>query len=179
MPGQRSSPLISIVWASGGIGVPAGPIAAILPPAITRVPPLISGPAIGCRLPPTKREEALGLSGDLDRPVACRFGRGRHGRVLARANAQAAAWLVSLEEDLAVDHRQLAAREGVERMAVEQDDVGVLADLDRAQPPVQAELPGGVDRDHRQGLSFGNRRRTSPSWPLRGSSGASARRRRS
>ena len=89
--------------------MPAGPIAAILPPAITSVPPLISGPDDRVQIGADQGKEALGLSGDLDRAVAHRFRRGRHRRVVARPSAQAAAWLVALEEYLAVDHRQLAA----------------------------------------------------------------------
>ena len=48
------------------------------------------------------------------------------------SNAQAPARLVPLEVDLAVDQRHLTAREGIERMTVEEHDVGVLARFDRA-----------------------------------------------
>ena len=115
MPGQMSSPLSSIVWASGGIGVPAGPIAAILPSAMTSVPPLISGPADRVQVGADQREEVLGLRGDFDRAVAHRFGAppaspcGRPAGRPSRRRARAAG------KDLAVDQRQLAAREGVER----------------------------------------------------------------
>ena len=113
-------------------------------------PPLDLGSGDRVEVGADQREEALGLSGDLDRPVAQRLGRRRHRRVAARSRPQPAPRLVPLEEYLAVDQGQLAARERVERMAVVKHDIRVLADFDRAQPAVQPELAGRVDRDHGQ-----------------------------
>lgn len=51
-----------MVWASPGIAVPAGPIAAILPSATITVPALISGPVTGCKFAPTSAKMPFGCA---------------------------------------------------------------------------------------------------------------------
>ena len=118
MPGQMSRPLSSIVWASGGIARAGRPDRRDLAVGDDQRAPVDLGAGDRVEVGADQGEDALGLRGDLD----------RRGSGPTRAPAGIAVWspgpgaelaarLVPLEVDLAVDQRQLAPREGVERDA--------------------------------------------------------------
>src|SRR5690348_4988200 len=58
--------------------------------------------------------------------------------------------LLHVEKDLAVDEGRFGARVDAERMRVPDHDVGVLADLDRSDAILHAELHGAVVGDRFQ-----------------------------
>src|SRR5581483_2546699 len=72
------------------------------------------------------------------------------GRALREART-----LGPLEGDLALDEAQDRVRVRGERVAVPDDEVAVLPDLDRARAPVDPELLRRVDRDERERLLLG------------------------
>ena len=59
---------------------------------------------------------------------------------------------VAVVDDDAVDVRALDDRVGAERVVRPDDDVGVLADFERADAVVDAELLRGIERHHRERL---------------------------
>src|ERR1051325_11818529 len=63
--------------------------------------------------------------------------------------------LLLIEEDLTVDERRFGARVHAERITAPHDNVGILADLDRADPILHAELYSAVVGDRFEGFVFG------------------------
>ena len=105
-------------------------------------------------------EEGVGLAGD-------GFGEGQgpgeefgvelgEGGGVFGARGIGGAGFCALEGDLAVDQGEFDAGEGVEGVAVEEGDIGVLADFEGADAGVESKLLGGVDGDHGEGVGFGD-----------------------
>ena len=107
----------------------------------------ITGPETGCTVALTRRSMRRRRSRAALEQLASRLRRGgrrrREGLQLARA----------LEVDLALDQRHFHPAIAVERVAVEDGQVGVLADLDAAGALVEAELLRAVERDRSSSAS--------------------------
>src|ERR1051325_2806837 len=72
--------------------------------------------------------------------------------------------LRAIEVNVAVDERRIDARIDAERMSIPDRDVSVLADFDRTNTILNAELDRGIDRDELERLFF---RQVSPVHCLR------------
>ena len=85
-----------------------------------------------------------------------RVRRGHTGVVAFASDQFVVVWEAALVVDLAIDEREFAAGEGVEGVCVEEGDIGILTDFERADTVVEAKLLRGVDGDHGQRLVFGH-----------------------
>ncbi len=97
------------------------------------------------------------------RARAAAFGGGE-ARLLLLERRQPALFALAVVVDGAVDVDALGDRVRAERMVVPDDDVGVLADFERADAAVDAQLLRRVDRHRARALRPRSGRPTSSSW---------------